>query len=152
MGFGVVVFRHGSRMITVTCGNSSGDSLEGCESAEFVWTKAHRSLSGLTGLELAIAQGNDAADQQAKVCVKQYQASSVLYRKVVQSKLGQLKTRSMLDAYHVHLALAAVGQGDGDFCTPCEVADINLVGPAWKAPEMDPPSAGLSCTIRWAGL
>ena len=117
-------------------------SLEGCESAEFVWTKAHRSLSGLTGLELAIAQGNDAADQQAKARVKQYQASSVLYRRVVQSKLGQLRTRSMLDAFHVHLALAAVGQATGDFCAPCEVDEINLVGPAWKAPELDPPSAG----------
>ena len=60
----------------------------------------------------------------------------------VQSKLEQLKTRSLLDSFHVHLALAAVGQVNGEVCTPCEVADINLVGPAWKAPEMDSPSAG----------
>jgi len=100
-------------LITGICGNSSG--LLGCATAEFVWTKAHRSLEGLSGLDLAIVKGNDAADAQAKACVKRYQASSELYRTVVQAKLCQLKMRSLLDSFHVHLALASVGQETGEF-------------------------------------
>ena len=39
------------------------------ESAEFVWTKAHRYVEGLDGLDLLLAQGNDAADPLARACV-----------------------------------------------------------------------------------
>ena len=118
------------------------DSLQGCATAEFVWTKAHRSFEGLSGLDLAIAKGNDAADAQAKACVKRYQVSSELYRTVVQAKLCQLKMRLLLDSFHVHLALAAVGQDNGEFQEPCSIVDLCLVGPSWKAPEVAPPSAG----------
>jgi len=116
--------------------------LAGCVTAEFVWTKAHRSLEGLIGLDLAIARGNDAADAQAKACVKQYQVSSALYRELVQAKLSQLKARSLLDSFHIHLALAAVGQDNGEFCAPSIPEDLCLVGPSWKAPDVSPPSAG----------
>ena len=117
-------------------------SLAGCVTAEFVWTKAHRSLEGLIGLDLAIARGNDAADAQAKACVKQYQVSSALYRELVQAKLSQLKARSLLDSFHIHLALAAIGQDNGEFCAPSIPEELCLVGPSWKAPDVSPPSAG----------
>ena len=77
------------------------EALSGCTSAEFVWTKAHRSFVGLEGLDLLIAQGNDAADQHAKECVKFYQSKSMLYRRVVKGKLRFLRARSLLDAFHI---------------------------------------------------
>lgn len=82
--------------------------------------------------------GNDAADTQAKAGVKQYQASSALYRKLVQAELSQLKTRSLLDSLYVHLALAAVGQENGEFREPCIPEGLCLVGPSWKAPDISP--------------
>lgn len=74
-------------------------ALEGCVSAEFVWTKAHRSFGGLTGLDLAIARANDAADAQVKACVKKNQASSALYRKVVQAKLASAQGEEFVGCF-----------------------------------------------------
>eukprot|EP00434_Breviolum_minutum_P030659 symbB.v1.2.027113.t1/scaffold2756.1/size127779/6 len=88
-------------------------------------------------LDLAIARGNDAADAQAKACVKQYQVSSALHRELVQAKLSQLKARSLLDSFHIHLALAAIGQDNGEFCAPSIPEELCLVGPSWKAPDVD---------------
>ena len=117
-------------------------ALSGCSSAEFVWTKAHRSFEDLDGLELLIAQGNDAADSYAKQCVRQYQATSLVYRRVVQSKLQHMRARSLLDAFHVHLALSAVGQGENTYCPPSMPDDMVLSGTCWKASRVQVPSAG----------
>lgn len=40
--------------------------LKGCHSAEFVWIKAHQDLSGLEGLQHALASGHAFVDQVAK--------------------------------------------------------------------------------------
>lgn len=117
-------------------------ALSGCEPAEFVWTKAHRSFVGLEGLDLLIAQGNDAAESHAKDCVKQCQSTSSLYRKVVQGKLKFLRGRSLLDAFHIHLALAAVGQENGEYKPPCVPEELVLSGACWKASEIRSPLAG----------
>ena len=83
--------------------------LRGCHSAEYVWVKAHRDVSGLAGFEQVMASGNDFADQIAKQVVHRYKASSALYQKVVKSKLAAVRIRNQVDAFHLHLAFAAIG-------------------------------------------
>ena len=82
--------------------------LKGCQTAEYVWVKAHR-VSGLEGFEQVMASGNAFADQVAKMAVHRYKASSALYQKVVMSKLCAVKIRNQVDAFHLHLAFAAIG-------------------------------------------
>lgn len=68
----------------------------------------------MDGLDLLLAQGNDAADALA----------------------------SQLDAYRVHLALAAVGQETGEFQVLCVPEDLSLTGHSWCAAQVTPPCSG----------
>ena len=83
--------------------------LEGCDSAEFVWVKAHQNLAGLEGLQHTLACGNDHVDKVAKKVVHDYKASSGLYQKVVRSKLEAIKIRHQVDSFHLYLAFASLG-------------------------------------------
>ena len=83
--------------------------LQGCQSAEFVWVKAHQDLSGLEGLQHTLASGNAFVDQVAKKVVHRYKATSALYQTVVRSKLGTIKIRHQVDSFHLHLAFASLG-------------------------------------------
>ena len=83
--------------------------LEGCDSAEFVWVKAHQNLAGLEGLQHTLACGNDHVDKVAKQVVHNYKVTSGLYQKVVRSKLDAIKIRHQVDSFHLHLAFASLG-------------------------------------------
>ena len=115
--------------------------LQGCQSAEFVWVKAHRDCSGLEGFEQVMACGNAFADQTPKQAVHRYKAASGLYQRVVRSKLGAVKIRNQVDAFHLHLAYAAIGLQQE--VPVCFVAPVHLVpeGPPWKvdSPELIDP-------------
>ena len=104
--------------------------LQGCQSAEYVWVKAHRDVSGLQGLEQVMASGNDFADQIAKQVVHRYKESSTLY-KVVKSKLGAVRIRNQVDAFHLHLAFAAIGLQEDlplQYVAPVQLEPVGLPG------------------------
>ena len=104
----------------------------------FVWVKAHCDVSGLQGLEQVLASGNDFADQTAKQVVHQYKVSSTLYQQVVKSKLGAVRIRDQVDAFHLHLAFAAIGLDEDRPLQHVAPVRIELVGPPWvvDSPEL----------------
>ena len=116
--------------------------LQGCKSAEFVWVKAHQDFSGLSGAELVLAQGNDAADMVAKRVVLQYQRTSLLYRSVVRSKLRYVKLRTLVDSFHLYLAKAAVSQTEEVFQAPVDPSPLVPVGDPWIAGHVAAPPSG----------
>ena len=130
--------------------------LQGCESAEFVWVKAHQDFSGLSGAELVLAQGNDAADTVAKRVVLQYQRTSLLYRSVVRSKLRYVKLRALVDSFHLYLAKAAVSQTEEEFQAPVDLGPLVPVGDPWIAGQVAGPPSGFQrpvfnwfATLKW---